>query len=259
MGWALITGASSGIGAEIAKSLAMRQYNLILVARREHLLAELAAALSSQFGIKTEVVAADISQPDSRAELKARLQSLNISPEFLVNNAGIGQVGQFEQTDMADYQRTIDLNCTALTALIADYLPAMQQQRHGYILNISSVSGLMPGPNLALYHASKNFVQALSESLWQENKSKGVVVTASCPGPTESEFHQHAGSEKIGMFHRIGLMSAKTVAEQAVNATLKGKRRVVHGWLNKAMAISENITPRKIFLPITAMVMSSSK
>lgn len=258
MGWALITGASSGIGAEIAKSLAQRRYHLILVARREQRLQELADGLSAQFGISTQVIAADISQPAARQQLKATLKELGITPEFLVNNAGIGHVGQFEQTDMADYQRTIDLNCTALTALIADYLPAMQQNRQGYILNISSVSGLMPGPNLALYHASKNFVQALSEALWQENKAKGVVVTASCPGPTESEFHQHAGSEKIGVFNRIALMSARKVAEQAVDATLKGKRRVVHGWLNRIMVANEILLPRRIFLAITALVMSSS-
>lgn len=158
---------------------------------------------------------------------------------------------------MQDYQRTIDLNCTALTALICDYLPAMQSAGKGNILNVSSVSGLMPGPNLALYHGTKNYVQALSEGLWQENKKHNVVITASCPGPTESEFHAHAGSDKIGLFQKIGLMSAEAVAEQAVSACLSGKRRVVHGLMNKIMAWSAAWTPKGILLPVTAGIMSS--
>jgi len=257
MSWALITGASSGIGAEIAASLAKRQYNLILVARREPLLQQLAEEIKQTYSVEVLVQAMDITSAECRQSLKQTLQSKEITPEFLVNNAGIGQVGQFEQYSMTDYQRTIDLNCTALTALICDYLPAMQQQSKGYILNVSSVSGLMPGPNLALYHASKNYVQALSEGLWQENRSKGVVVTASCPGPTETEFHQHAGSDKIGMFNRIGLMPASTVAEQAVNACLNGKRVVVHGLLNRIMGWSGKWTPKAILLPVTSLIMSS--
>lgn len=257
MSWALVTGASSGIGAEIAVSLAKRKYNLILVARRESLLRRLAERLQQQYQVQVSVKALDITSEQARNDLKAQLKAEQIEPEFLVNNAGIGQVGQFEENTMGDYQRTIDLNCTALTALIFDYLPAMQQRKSGYILNVSSVSGLMPGPNLAIYHASKNYVQALSEGLWQENRRKGVVVTASCPGPTESEFHQHAGSDQIGMFHRIGLMPASKVAEQAVDACLNGKRIVVHGLLNQAMALSGKYTPKSILLPITALIMSN--
>lgn len=257
MSWALVTGASSGIGAEIAVSLAKCRYNLILVARREPQLQQLADTIQQQYGVEVVIQPMDITCPVARQQLKNTLANDNITPEFLVNNAGIGQVGQFEQYDMATYQRTIDLNCSALTALICDYLPAMQQAGRGHILNVSSVSGLMPGPNLALYHASKNFVQALSEGLWQENRKKGVVITASCPGPTESEFHQHAGSDKIGMFQRIGLMSASTVAEQAVNACLSGKRVVVHGLLNRIMGYSSRWTPKALLLPLTARVMSS--
>jgi short-subunit dehydrogenase len=256
MSWALVTGASSGIGAAFAKSLAQRKYDLVLVARREQRLQQLADTLTAEYGVNIVIQPLDITLPEARKQLKANLEQHNITPEMLVNNAGIGQVGRFEAIDMCQYQRTIDLNCTALTALISDYLPAMQQQQKGYILNVSSVSGLMPGPNLALYHASKNFVQALSEALWQENRHRGVVITASCPGPTESEFHQHAGSDKIGMFKRIGLMSADAVAEQALNATLAGKRRVVHGWLNRLMASSARLTPKALLLPITQRIMS---
>jgi len=257
MAWALVTGASSGIGAEIAKSLAKRNYNLLLVARREDRLVELAEQLKSEYGINVHVQALDITLETARASLKNFVQQQGLTIEFLVNNAGIGQVGQFEDHSMADYQRTIDLNCTALTALICDYLPAMQSNKRGHILNVSSVSGLMPGPNLALYHATKNYVQALSEGLWQENKKHNVVVTASCPGPTESEFHAHAGSDKIGMFQKIGLMSAEAVAEQGVKACLTGQRVVVHGLLNKLMALSANWTPKGILLPVTAGIMSS--
>ena len=257
MSWALVTGASSGIGAEIAASLAKRKYNLVLVARREPLLRQLAEKLQQQYQVQVSVQALDITSEQARNELKANLAAEQIEPEFLVNNAGIGQVGQFEDNSMTDYQRTIDLNCTALTALICDYLPAVQQRKSGYILNVSSVYGLMPGPNLAIYHASKNYVQALSEGLWQENRKKGVVVTASCPGPTESEFHQHAGSDQIGMFNRIALMPASKVAEQAVNACLNGKRVVVHGLLNQIMGLSGKWTPKAILLPITSLVMSS--
>lgn len=221
MSWALVTGASSGIGAELAVSLAKRKYDLIIVARREPLLTAMAEKLQQQYGVKVLVQPLDITQPESRQALQQFIKQQGIDVEFLVNNAGIGQVGPFEQYEMTDYQRTIDLNCTALTALICDYLPGMQQRKRGHILNVSSVSGLMPGPGLTLYHASKNYVQALSEGLWQENRKYGVTVTASCPGPTDSEFHQHAGSDKIGMFNRIGLMSAQTVAEQAINADRK--------------------------------------
>lgn len=257
MSWALITGASSGIGAEIAKSLAKRRYDLILVARRENRLIELAEQLQSDFGINVHINAMDITDETARASLKNFLLQQKIGVDFLVNNAGIGQVGQFQEYSMQDYQRTIDLNCTALTALICDYLPAMQSAGKGNILNVSSVSGLMPGPNLALYHGTKNYVQALSEGLWQENKKHNVVITASCPGPTESEFHAHAGSDKIGLFQKIGLMSAEAVAEQAVSACLSGKRRVVHGLMNKIMAWSAAWTPKGILLPVTAGIMSS--
>lgn len=257
MAWALVTGASSGIGAEIAKSLAKRKYDLILVARRESRLVELAEQLQSEHGINTRIQTMDITDEAARASLKNFVQQEGIQVEFLVNNAGIGQVGAFESYSMADYQRTIDLNCTALTALICDFLPGMQANKRGHILNVSSVSGLMPGPNLALYHGTKNFVQALSEGLWQENKKHNVVVTASCPGPTESEFHGHAGSDKIGMFQKIGLMPARAVAEQAVSACLGGKRVVVHGLLNKIMAWSASWTPKALLLPVTAGIMSS--
>lgn len=259
MNWALVTGASSGIGAEIAVSLAKRKYNLVLVARREDRLKELAEKLVSQHGIDVRVEPMDITQEAARDTLKKNLEEAGISISFLVNNAGIGQVGEYTQTSIVEYQKTIDLNCSALTALISDYLPVMQQNRKGYILNVSSVSGLMPGPGLALYHASKAFVQSLSEGLWQENRRNGVVVTASCPGPTESEFHGHAGSDKIGMFRRIGLMPASVVAEQAVSATLKGKRVVVHGLLNKIMAWSGDWTPKRILLPVTAKIMSTDQ
>jgi len=242
--WALITGASSGIGAEFARRLASRGMHLILTARRKTMLESLADELHTRHGTKTEIIVGDLSDPGEPQRLFEAIQSKGIAVELLVNNAGFGWVGTITECDPARMQEMMRLNNQALVDLSYRFLPAMLERGHGGIINVSSVAAFQPVAYMPVYAASKAFVLHFSEALWAESRDRGVTVTALCPGTTQTDFFDVANVPGWLKKHR------SSTVEQVVRAALKGLERrrqvVVPGWRNRMMAFLVRIARRKM-------------
>ncbi len=236
---ALVTGASSGIGLEISKVLAREGYDLVLVARRKDALEELRAAILQSFAVNVLVIAADLSRHDSADEISAKLRETGVETDVLVNNAGIGGFGPFEEGDPELFEGMISVNVSSLTRLTRMLLPGMIRRRAGRILNIASVAAFQPGPLMAVYYATKAYVLSLSEALAEELSGSGVTVTALCPGPTRSEFHERAGIP-VG-----AAASARKIAEIGVRAMALGRRVVVPGGLFRLFVFVSRFLPRR--------------
>ena len=251
MATALITGASSGLGAEYAKLFAADKHDVVLVARRRDRLEALARELRSAHGVTAQAVAADLAVPEGAARLVEEVGRLGRPIDFLVNNAGFGASGAFVDLDLARELEMIQLNVTSLVALTRAFLPAMVARRSGRILNVGSTAGFPPGPFMAVYYASKAFVNSFTEALWYELRGTGVTATVSCPGATATEFSQVAGNDRSLLF-RLGAAPAATVARQGYRAMMKGKPMVVHGLRNKLTVQSLRISPRALARAIAA-------
>jgi len=236
---ALVTGASSGIGLEISTVLAREGYDLVLVARRSDELERLRAVLSASYGVTVRVLIADLSRYGSAEEIRARLREFGVHIRVLVNNAGIGGFGPFDEGDPELYERMIAVNVSAVTGLTRMLLPEMIQRGAGKILNIASVAAFQPGPLMAVYYATKAYVLSLSEALARELSGSGVTVTALCPGPTRSEFHDRAGIP-VG-----AAANARTIAEIGVRAMVSGRRIVVPGALFRLFIFASRFLPRR--------------
>jgi len=248
---ALITGASSGIGAEIARELANRGHSLALVARREDRLNELAGEIYERRGITAHVFAADLGDGAGRDDLASRVSAAGVEVEILVNNAGFGDSGDFVDTDRERNNRMIELNCKALTDLQGRYLPPMVERGRGAVINVASTASFQPIPSNAVYAATKAFVLSLSEATHAELGGTGVTLTAVCPGPVRTEFVAEAGMEGAEDKTPDFIWSSpEEVAEAAVQGTEKGKRVVVPGLLNRAGALSGQHVPRALVLPL---------
>jgi short-subunit dehydrogenase len=248
---ALITGASSGIGAAIAAELARRGHNCVLVARREDRLRELATALADEHGVRAEVLTADLGDAAARDRLAAEAEALGLDVEILVNNAGYGDNGRVNDGDRERLLAMVRLNCEALLDLQARYSAGMVERGRGAILNVASTAAFQPMPGTATYAATKAFVLSLSEGTHAEVKGKGVTVTALCPGPVKTEFAEVAGiggaEEQLpDMFWA----SPEEIATAAVSGLDKGKRVVIPGVINRATAIGGQHTPRALALPL---------
>jgi short-subunit dehydrogenase len=241
---ALVTGASAGIGLEIARALARRGCDLGLAARRGDALERLARELSSAHGVHAHVFAVDLADADAPERLAADVASRGLEVRVLVNNAGFGVFGPFTDTGLVTDERMIQVNVTALTALTKRCLPGMLARRDGRILNVASVAGFLPGPGMAVYYATKAYVISFSEALDDELRGTGVRVTALCPGTTASEFQQVAGL-KVSRLGRRTMMSAASVAERGVDAMLAGRRLAVPGLVNKAVPWLVRLLPRR--------------
>lgn len=242
---AIITGASSGIGADFADLFAHDGYDVVLVARRRDLLETLARSLRERHGVVCDVFPADLALRLEREHLAARLRSIDDRIGALVNNAGVGTHGYFHETELEREFGIIDVNITALTHLTKLVLPGMLARRAGRILNISSVAAFQPGPIMAVYYASKAYVQSFSEALSEETAGTGVTVTAVCPGPTTTEFHGAAGIHPDAPSGGPPHMTSREVAEIAYRGALKGKRVVVTGLRNKAVVIANRLLTRR--------------
>ena len=253
--YTLITGASSGIGLALAKHFASKKHNLILVARREKKLKEVATSLR-KYGIKVQVFAADLANSDGAEALYQLTKDKKLSVDILVNNAGRGNTGEFCDQDAEHMKGTMELNMVSLAILSRLYLEDMKKAKQGRILNIASIAAFMPGPGFAIYHATKAFVLSLSEALNAELSGSGISVTASCPGPTESEFHQHAETLDLKGFKLLSLMSAEKVAEEAYIALQAGKPTVIHGIINQALATSPKLMPRRLVPTVVGKMMA---
>jgi uncharacterized protein len=248
---ALVTGASSGIGTEIARGLASRGHGVTLVARREDRLRELATELADAHGVRTEIVACDLGGQSGRDHLAGEVEQLGLDVGVLVNNAGFGDLGDFVSLDRERQVGMVALNCEAVVDLTGRFLPAMVERGEGIVINIASTAAFQPMPKNATYAASKSFVLSFSEALHQELKGTGVTTTAVCPGPIRTEFMDAAGMEGTeDSTPDLIWMSAEDLASEALEAAEKGKRAVVPGKLNFAGSLLGRFSPRRVALPL---------
>jgi short-subunit dehydrogenase len=246
----LITGASSGIGAAIARELASRGHGVTLAARRRERLEALAAELAEGHGVRAEAISADLGDAAGRDRLAAQVDELGLTVEVLVNNAGFGGSG-----DRRRLVAMVELNCVALLDLQERYRSVMVERGRGAVINIASTAAFQPLPGTATYAATKAFVLSLSEAAHEELKGTGVTVTAVCPGPVRTEFMEVAGLDSAeDQVPGVFWSSAEAVAKAAVDAAASGKRAIVPGLLNRAGAITGQHTPRMLMLPIAKRI-----
>ena len=250
---ALITGASGGIGLEFAKIHAENGDNLVLVARSKEKLDALKVGLEEKYKINVHTIRKDLARQGSVVELYDELKTLNISINYLINNAGIGDFSLFEVSDWNKLERMINLNVLALTHLTKMFLPEMVASGDGKILNVASTAAFQPGPAMAVYFATKAFVLSFSEAINEEVSGKGVSVTALCPGSTESGFHAVAIGEGKKVKER-SLPSAREVAEYGFRAMMKGKPVAIPGLKNKIMATSVRFLPRSLVVKAAGII-----
>lgn len=243
---ALITGASSGIGLELARIFAKNKTDLVLVARSKDKLEALRDELIKSSGVKVKIFSADLSILNNCKLLIDKLKSEDIIIDYLINNAGFGTSGFFTETDLQKEIQMINLNITALTYLTKIYAIEMKQRGMGKIMNVSSTAAFQPGPLMAVYYATKAYVQSFSEALANELNGTGVTVTVLCPGPTASGFQSAANIENIKLFEGRKIPTSAEVALFGYKAMMKGQAVAVHGLVNKIGAQSYRFLPRKL-------------
>lgn len=227
--WALVTGASAGIGAEFCRQLAQRGYNIVMLARRQDRMNELGETLAADFNVEWRAFSVDLADKTASTELAQHLKDENLDIEFLVNNAGYGLPGHFTQPDWADHERFIQVMMTSVCDLTWRLLPGMQARKKGYIINVASLAGLVPNSaGHTLYGASKAFLIRFSESLAIENAPLGVHVSALCPGFTYSEFHDVTGTrELVSKMPSWMWMKAEPVVDYGIRSVTRPTPRIV--------------------------------
>jgi short-subunit dehydrogenase len=248
---ALITGASAGLGAEFAWLFAADGHDVVLVARRKDKLEALAAEIKKKHGVSAHVIADDLGDHAAPERLAAELTKRGIDVEFLVNNAGFGTSGVFAELDPRRELEMVEVNVTTLVHLTRLLLPAMIARKSGRILNIGSTAGFQPGPFMAVYYASKAFVNSFTEALSRELQGTGVTATVSCPGATATEFSQVAGTDKSRLFQG-GAMGAREVAAHAYRAMQRGDVIAIPGMKNKMGLQVLRLSPRSMVRNIAA-------
>ena len=256
---ALITGASSGIGYELAKLFAEDRYNLVLVARSPGKLTQVADELQREFGISAKAVPLDLTVASAPQSLFNQLQREGIVVDILVNNAGYGVLGEFANISGEDTLGQIQLNITALTYLTKLFLGPMIERRSGKILNVASTAGFQPGPLMSVYYASKAYVISFSEALANELHGTGVTVTCLCPGATDTAFQGRAGLENTPLFKKLRPMTADVVARDGYRGLMAGKAMVISGFRNWVLAESVRFSPRRLVTAISRKVLDSVK
>ena len=249
---ALVTGASRGIGLELARQLAAKGHDLVLVARSRQDLEALASELSEAHGVRCEVVTADLADPAGPQAVFDAVQALGIDVDVLVNNAGFGSTGAFAELDLSWELAMVQVNCTALTALTGLFLPGMVARKQGRVLNIASTAGFQAGPYMAVYYATKAYVISFSEAVAMELEGSGVTVTAHCPGATASAFGEVSGNGKNKLFTQQTPASAADVAAHAIASMEAGKKLAVHGFLNWLGAFGGRFVPRSFTARLAA-------
>jgi uncharacterized protein len=239
----LITGASSGIGLDLADLFAEKKHALILVARREDKLREVAVSLREKYGVGVEVLAADLAKREAASALCAALKQRGLTVDILVNNAGFGDNGTVAGLSLERQRDMLQVNVTALTELTHLLLPGMLGRRRGGVLNVASTAAFQPGAFMTVYYASKAYVLSFTEGLAEELRGSGVTATCLCPGATVTEFAKEANMTNSRLF-KMGAMRSKDVARAAVDGFLTGKTIVIPGIKNKLGAMSVRWTPR---------------
>lgn len=243
----LVTGASSGIGLELAKVFAKDGSELILVARNEEKLQQLAEQMKSEHGTVSTVIAMDLSVADAAQDLFDQVQQLGKTVDVLINNAGFGQFGKFEEIPVKRHTSMCQLNMIALTELTSLFIKPMKERDSGTILNIASTAAFQPGPNCAVYYATKAFVLSLSEAIHAELWGTNVTVTCLCPGPTATGFGEDSDMEDLAFF-KNNAMDVTVVAKAGHRGVRKKKRLVVPGIYNNILSFSNRFTARPVLL-----------
>jgi short-subunit dehydrogenase len=246
----LITGASAGIGAALARVFAQAGHILVLTARREGELNRLADEIAAAGHPRPHVIASDLGRPDGPARLADALRAAGLEPAIVINNAGFGLLGEAAELDRAKQLAIVDLNIHALTDLSLRWLDSIKRLRGG-ILNVASIAGFLPGPGMAVYHASKAYVVSFTEALHEELKDDGVRVCALCPGPVETEFFERAGVPH-DYFPAYLNRTAERVAREGYEGFMGGHRVVVPGGPNRIMTLLPRLLPRGLMLAMTA-------
>jgi hypothetical protein len=239
----LVTGASSGIGEAFARRLAARGDNLLLVARSAEKLANLCSELGRAHGVNAQYVALDLSEQDAPQRLFEEAWGRGFEIDLLINNAGFGLVGDFEKSSLDRQLNMIDLNVRALTELCHRFLGPMRERRSGAIINVASTAAFQSVPYFAVYAATKSYVLALSEALWDENREYGIKVLALCPGVTDTGFFEAANTAKPGM---RAVQTPEQVVDTGLKALAAGRNHVVSGWTNYLMTEAERLIPRTL-------------
>jgi len=248
----LITGASQGLGYEMAQLFAHDHYNLVLVARSSDKLTTMAKKLRATANIRVEIIVKDLSIPTAALAIYEELQKRHIHIDILVNNAGFATHGPFAETLLNEEQEEIQLNVTTLTLLTKLLLPPMVQKKQGKILNMASVAAFQPGPFMAVYYATKAYVLSFSQAVAEELQGTGVTVTALCPGPTQTGFSERAHMQNTKAFQHV--MNVAVVAKAGYEGLMSGKRIVVPGLKNKLYTLFVPFVPTGLLLKIVRRV-----
>ena len=257
---ALVTGASSGIGLELARELAANGHALVIVARDRDKLAAAATRLRSEYGVAVDAHASDLSEPGAAERLWATLADAGVGVDILVNNAGVGAYGEFSAQPIDALQRMQMINMLALTTLTRLALPGMLARRRGRILNVASVVGYQPGgPRMAVYYASKAYVLSFSKGLALELEGSGVTVTALSPGVTQSSFEERAGASETRLYRLIPQATAQAVARAGYRAMMRGRRVAIPGLGTKLLALAGELPPRAIALAVNRWLLTRAK
>jgi uncharacterized protein len=240
---ALVTGASSGIGLEIARAMAQSKHDLVLVARSMEKLRQLESEFSQSYGVNVCSIEADLGRQDAWHNVASETERRGLQVDWLVNNAGFGAVCDFTEIPYDRQQSMIDVNISALVGLSFLFLPKMISRKYGGILNVASTAAFQPGPGMSVYYATKAFVLSFSEGLYEESRQHGVKVSCLCPGATLTGFGQESGMNRSILF-RMGAMKASHVASASYRGWMKGQAIIVPGIKNKLGAMSTRFTPR---------------
>jgi hypothetical protein len=250
--WVLVTGASAGIGRELARAFASRGYDLILAARNEGAIAALARELVATHAVRAKTMPADLSLPGAAEAIAGALEGASVQVGVLVNNAGVLFEGDFAGIALDDHLRLLQINVVALTSLTRLLIPSMIERGAGRILNVASMAAFMPIPRLAAYAAAKAYVLSLTESLSEELRGTGVTATALCPGFTDTAMVR--GSQLGKAFPARMIMSPKDVAELGCAACLKGETICVPGLANRLLSSGAQLLPRKLVRALGGMI-----
>lgn len=255
----LITGASGGIGEAFAHVAAGDGHPLILVARTEAELHRVRGVVISRYAIPVTIIVLDLSKPGSSEILVNELEARQIAPEILINNAGYGLIGKAAEISREDQLQMIDLNVRALTDLTLRFLPRMILKGSGGIINVASTAAFMPGPNMAVYFATKAFVLSFTDALYEETKGTGVTLTTLSPGPVDTGFQRRAGMKQARALSRVVPKGAMAVAQAGWAGFKEGERLVVPGTMNKLAAYAMRGAPRRMILPVIKRAMGAAK